>query len=137
MTMSAANADAKLNADLNTGTGYLMLHVGNPGADGTANEAQKPSAAGDIVRKALSMAAAGAHATNDEASSISDAAVSWAGADIATGQEISYATIWDAESAGNLLHIFAITTPKTTGSDGVTIDAGDLEVALDVFAKPA
>jgi hypothetical protein len=137
MTMSYAAAVAKLDEDLANGTPYLMLHIGSPGADGTANEAQKPSAAGDIVRKALSMAAAGAHATNDEASSVSDAAVSWAGADIATGQEISYATIWDAESAGNLLHIFAITTPKTTGSDGVTVPAGDLEVAISVFAKPA
>jgi len=136
MTMSAANADAKLNADLNTGTGYLMLHIGSPGADGTANEAQKPAAAGDIDRKSISVGSPENHPSNTERRVLSDAAVSWAGTDIASGQEITHATIWSASSGGTLLYAFAVTTPKTTGSDGVTIASGDLEVAITVFAKP-
>ena len=136
MTLSATNADAKLNADLNTGTGYLWLHTATPGAAGTLAVAQT-SVPADIVRKAISVGAPGNHATNTERRVLSDAAVSWAGADIASGQEITHASIWSAVSAGTVLYIFPITTPKTTGSDGVTIATGDLEVALTVFAKPA
>lgn len=135
MAMSYANAIAKLDADLNTGTGYLMLHVGNPGYDGTANEAQKPAAAGDIDRKAISVGAAANHPTNTEVRVLSDAAIEWSGSEIASGQEISYGSIWSAVSGGNLLYVFSITTPKTTGSDGVTVASGDLEVAISVFAK--
>lgn len=134
MAMSATNADAKLNADLNTGTGYLMLHVGNPGADGTANKAQKPSAAGDIVRKAISVGTP----TNGTLERIvtSDAEISWSGTEIAAGQQISHFSIWSAASSGNVLYIAAVDTPKTTGSDGVVIASGDLEVAIGVFATP-
>jgi len=135
--MSAAKADVILNADLQNGTPYVMLHVGDPSYNGTANEAQKPSAAGDIARKAATFGAAANHAENTERTAVTTADIEWSGAEIDASQEITHFSVWDAETAGNLLHVAAVTTPKTTGSDGVTIATGDLEVAITVYAKPA
>ncbi len=137
MSMSYSKANAVLDACLYTpATPYVMLHTGNPGADGTANEAQKPSAGGDIVRKAATFGEA--VAGTGEQVSATTADIIWSGAEIDTGQEISYFSIWDAETNGNCLFIATIDTPKTTGSDGVTMNSGDLDVALTVFAvEPA
>lgn len=135
MSMSAANADAKLNADLNTGTGYLMLHTGSPGADGTANEAQKTGPA-DIDRKAISVGSPENHPSNTERRVLSDAGVTWSGSEILSGQTITHFSIWSAVSGGTLLYLSTVGVSKTTGSDGVTIASGDIEVAIGVFAKP-
>lgn len=139
MAFSAALADIVLGAYFSGvgATPYVMLHTGSPGAAGTANEAQKPAAAGDIDRKAASYGAPENHPSNTERRTLSDAAVEWDGTEIASGQEITHITVWDADTAGNLLSIFAVTTPKTTGSDGVSIASGELEEAITVFAKPA
>ena len=137
MSMSAARADTTLTAALKGGaTPHVWLHVGSPGADGTANVAQISEA--NIARKAVSFGAIGNHATNNERRVLSDtAAVEWTGAQIAAAQEITHFSIWSALSDGNIEFIAAVTTPKTTGSDGVSIAIGDLEVAIGVFAKPA
>jgi hypothetical protein len=136
MSLSADRADATLNDALSGGTPFLWLHTGSPGADGTANVAQT-SVPANIDRKAVSFAVAGNHATNIERRSLSNTAVSWSGAEIAAGQEITHFSIWSLVSAGQVEFIDAVPVPKTTGSDGVTIDSGDIEVALEVFAKPA
>lgn len=135
MSMTYAQANAKLDGDLYTpATPFVMLHVGNPGADGVANEAQ--AAAGDIVRKAATFGQA--VAGTGEQISTTTAAIEWSGAEIAAGQEITYISVWDASTGGNVKYITAVDTPKTTGSDGVTIPTGDLDVAIEVFAvEPA
>jgi hypothetical protein len=135
--MSYAKANAVLNAALYApATPYVMLHVGDPGAAGPANEAQKPSEAGDIDRKAATFGEAAAGTGEQVSTTTAD--IDWSGAEIATGQEITHFSIWDAETAGDCLFIAAVDTPKTTGSDGVTIATGDLEVALGVYAvEPA
>lgn len=136
MSMSYTKANAVLDATLYSGTPYVMLHVGNPGAAGTDNEAQKPAAAGDIVRKAATFGEA--EAGTGEQVSVNTAAIEWSGAEIDSAQEITHFSIWSAETAGTCLFIAAVDTPKTTGSDGVTIEIGSLEVAIGVYAvEPA
>ena len=137
MSMSATLADACLTEALKgASTPHVWLHIGNPGSAGTANVAQLSAA--NIVRKTVSFGAIGNHATNDERRVLSDtAAVEWTGAQIDAAQEITHFSIWSALTAGDCEFIAAVTTPKTTGSDGVTIAIGDLEVAIGVFAKPA
>jgi hypothetical protein len=136
MPMSAARADENLN-DAYTGaaTPFLQLHIGDPGVNGTANIAQTDAPA-NIDRKAVSFGAVGNHATNIERRVLNDAEVSWSGAEIAAAQEITHASIWSASTAGQVEDIVALATPKTTGSDGVTVAVGDLEVAYTVYAKP-
>ena len=135
MTLAYGKADAILNADLQNGTPYIMLHVGDPGDAGTANEAQL--SASDIVRKACTFGAAANHAENTERVAANTVAIEYSGAEIDASQEITHFSVWSASEAGTCTHISAITTPKTTGSDGVTIAIGDLTVALSVYAKPA
>ena len=57
MSMSYKSADDCLNTKLrNTATPHLLLHTGNPGADGTANIA-KVGTTTDISRKAITFSA--------------------------------------------------------------------------------
>jgi len=131
MSMSYEKANTILNADLRDGSPHLMLHTGDPGNAGTANGAQVGTA--DIARKPVTMGTAVASTTATEQISENTADVSWAGTEIDSGQSISHFTIWDATTAGNVLYIATIQTAKTTGSDGVTVSAGDLEVAISVY----
>ena len=144
MTMSYQAADDVLNLKLRSGaTPYILLHTGNPGADGTANIAQVDDGSGgteNIARKAIVFGDAPAnHAENDERFVKNTAVVEWSGAEIDPSQEITHITIWDNndDDFTQVEFIFAATTPKITGSDGVKIGIGDVEVALSVFAKPA
>lgn len=138
MTLAYGAADVILNALLQNGTPYIMLHIGDPGDAGTANEAQVTDGeAADIARKACTFGAAANHSENTERVAKNTVAIEYSGAEIDASQEISYFSVWDAETGGNCKFIDNITTPKTTGSDGVTIAIGDLEVALSVYAKPA
>ena len=132
--MSAAAADAVLTANYGSGA-YVQLHIGNPGAAGTANIAAKGG--GNAPRKQAAFGSVGSHPSNTERRVLSSGAVSWAGTDIDAAQEITHISLWSAATGGDVFDIAALTTPKTTGSDGVTIDAGDLEIAIGVFAKPA
>jgi len=137
MAMSYQNADAKLNADLRGGaTPHLWLHTGDPGAAGPGNVAQVSSA--DIARKALTFGDAPAnHPSNTERRVLNTADAEWTGAQVDASQEIQYFSIWSALTAGTLLYLAAVGTAKTTGSDGVTVPTGDLEVAIGVYVKPA
>ncbi len=140
MTMSYQRANDTLNAALRGGaTPHLWLHTGDPGAAGTAAVAQQVGPA-NIERKELTFADAPAnHAVEDERFVLNTAAVEWAGAEITTGQNITHFSIWDDDDGGATQPEFiaAITTPKVTGSDGVRVAIGDLEVALEVHVKPA
>lgn len=140
-TFSADHADAILNADYVNGTPHVLLHTGDPGADGTANVAQYDDGGGNapIVLKEASFAAPSNHPTNTERRVLSDADIEWSGSEINAGQEITHFTIWDGSDGpgtDTVLNIASVETPKTTGSDGVVIASGDLEVAITVHAKP-
>lgn len=136
MTMTHQRADTSLTAALKgEATPHIWLHTGSPGAAGTASVAQLSAA--DIVRKAISFGAIGNHAANVERRVLSDGAVAWTGAQIDATQEITHFSIWSALEEGTPEFISTVTTPKTTGSDGVTIAVGDIETAITVFVKPA
>lgn len=136
MTMSHQHADVVLTAAYKgASTPHLLLHIGNPGADGTANIAQISES--NIARKPIAFGSIANHAENTERRILSDGAVAWTGAQIDASQEITHFSLWSALTEGTLLDVNAVTTPKITGSDGVTIASGDIEVAISVFAKPA
>ena len=131
MALSFEEANILLDAKLKNGTPHLMLHTGDPANDGDENEAQVGTV--DIARKPVTMGTAVASTTATEQIAKNTAAVEWAGTEIDSAQSITHFSIWDATTAGNVLHIATITTSKTTGSDGVTVGTSDLEVAISVY----
>lgn len=137
MTMSYQRADDTLNDALRgEATPHLWLHTGSPGAAGTENVAQYDLA--NIARKAVTFGDVPAnHATNMERFVETTATVEWSGTEIDPGEEITHFSIWSAESGGQPEFISTIHDgPKTTGSDGVTVAVGGIEVAISVFVKP-
>ena len=105
-----ANAwlDALGNAtSFSVATPYIKLHVGDPGASGTANPAV------ETTRKAASFGAASAGAI------ASDAAVTWT--NIAGSEDATHFTVWDNVSAGNFLFSGTITGNPYTAGDTYTI----------------
>jgi len=106
------------NSSFSVGTAYVKLHVGDPGANGTAN------AATETTRKAASFAAASA------GSIASDAAITWT--NIAGSQDATHFTAWDNVSAGNFLFSGTITANAYSAGDTFTISSGALTVSLTV-----
>ena len=76
---------------------YIKLHVGDPGAAGTAN----PSAVTTRQSATFSAASAGAIALSNSPAFT-----------MTTTETISHISVWDASSAGNLLWTAALTTSK-------------------------
>jgi hypothetical protein len=95
---------------------YVKLHVGDPGAAGTANPAT------EVTRKAVSFSAASAGALT------SDADISWT--NITGNQDANHFTCWDNISAGNFLFSGTIVAGAYTAGDTYTISAGNLTVSL-------
>lgn len=135
MSMTHQRADTTLTAALKGGaTPHVWLHTGSPGAAGTANVAQVSAA--NIARKSVTFGTIGNHATNTERTVLSSTLVEWTGAQIDASQNITHFSIWSASSGGNPEFISTVYEAKTTGSDGVSISIGDIEVAISVFVKP-
>ena len=99
-------------------TAYIKLHVGDPGANGTANPAT------ETTRKSISFAAA------SSGSIASDADISWT--NIAGSQDATHFTAWDNISAGNFLFSGTITGNAYTAGDTYTISSGNLSASLTV-----
>ena len=95
---------------------YVKLHVGDPGAEGTAN------AATETTRKEVTFASA------SSGSIASDAAVTWT--NIAGSQDATYFTAWDNASAGNFLFSGTITGNAYVAGDTYTIPSGSLTASL-------
>jgi hypothetical protein len=139
MSMSWKRANDTLTAALGGGaTPHILLHTGDPGPNAASNVAQYDSS--PIARKAIAFGdGPEAHPSNTEQRALNTAgaepAVEWTGSQIDAAQEITHFSIWSASTAGQVEFIAAVATPKTTGSDGVRIGIGDIEVAIGVFAK--
>lgn len=97
---------------------YVKLHVGDPGANGTAN------AATETTRKACTFAAASGGSIS------SDADVTWT--NIAGSQDATFFTAWDNASAGNFLFSGTMTGNAYTAGDTFTIPSGSLTASLTV-----
>ena len=97
---------------------YVKLHVGAPGALGTANPAI------ETTRKAVSFgaASAGVLTSND--------AITWT--NIAGSQDANHFTCWDNLTAGNFLFSGTITGNAYTAGDTYTISSGNLSASLTV-----
>ena len=135
MSMSHQRADATLTSALKGGaTPHIWLHTGNPGVAGNLNVAQVDEE--DIVRKPVTFGTIGNHPDNTERRVLSSTKVEWTGGQIDHSQEITHFSIWSALTNGTPEFVAAVAVAKTTGSDGVAIEIGDLEVAIEVFAKP-
>ena len=118
-----ANAwfDALGNAtSFSVATVYIQLHIGDPGAAGTANTAT------ETTRKSCSFAAASGGAI------ASDADVTWT--NIAGSQDATHFSLWDASSSGNFLGSGTITANAYSAGDTYTIPSGQLTLSLTVAA---
>ena len=99
-------------------TAYVKLHVGDPGANGTANPAT------ETTRKAVSFSAASVGLLT------SDAAITWT--NIAGSEDATYFTARDSLTTGNFLFSGTITGNPYTAGDTYTIPSGSLTVSLTV-----
>ena len=99
-------------------TVFIKLHVGDPGANGTANPAT------ETTRKSVSFGAASAGAI------ASDADISYT--NIAGSQDATHFTAWDSLTAGNFLFSGTITANPYTAGDTYTISSGNLSASLTV-----
>lgn len=97
---------------------YIKLHIGDPGANGTANPAT------ETTRKAVSFAVASA------GSIVSDADITWT--NISGSEDATHFTAWDNLSAGNFLFSGTITGNPYTAGDTYTITSGSLTASLTV-----
>jgi hypothetical protein len=97
-------------------TSYIQLHVGDPGANGTANTAT------ETTRKSLSMEAAASAATEN------DAQIVWT--NIAGSETATHFSIWDAATSGNFLWSGTVTANSYTAGDTVIVDVGDLDISM-------
>jgi hypothetical protein len=95
---------------------YVKLHVGDPGANGTANPAT------ETTRKAASfgVASAGVLTSDDD--------VTWT--NIAGSQDANHFTAWDSLTTGNFLFSGTITANPYDAGDTYAIDAGNLTASL-------
>lgn len=106
------------NTSFGVAVPYVKLHVGDPGAAGTANPAT------ETTRKSISFAVASAGAI------ASDADISWT--NISGSQDATHFTVWDDVSAGNFLFSGSVTAGAFTAGDTYTITSGNLSASLTV-----
>ena len=121
--LSSYLANAFLNSvgnatSFSVSTAYVKLHIGDPGANGTAN------AATETTRKAVSFGAAGS------GSMANDADLTWTA--ISGSEDATYFTAWDASTAGNFLFSGTISGNAYTAGDTYTIPSASLTVALTI-----
>lgn len=97
---------------------YIKLHIGDPGASGTANPAD------ETTRKTVSFGSATAGTLT------SDADVSWT--NITGSQDATFFTAWDAATSGNFLFSGTVTGNAYTSGDTLTISSGTLTASLTI-----
>jgi hypothetical protein len=115
--MATGLSEFQANTFLNTvGTAYIQLHVGEPGAAGTANGAT------ETTRKEVTFASA------SSGSIASNSAATWT--NISGSQDATHFTAWSAISAGNFLFSGTITGNPYTAGDTYTIASGSLTASL-------
>lgn len=99
---------------------YMQLHIGDPGAAGTANTATETS------RKSVSFGAAAA------GSMANDVAITWVA--IAGSQDATHFSLWDAATAGVFVGSGTITANAYTAGDTYNIAIGAATLSLAVAA---
>lgn len=122
---SAATANAILNALTgraawtNPTALYIKLHIGDPGAAGTAN------AATNTTRQQATFG------TDAASGAISNtAAVTWTS--VAGSEDYTHFSAWDNVSAGSFQFSGTVTANAVSAGDTFTIAIGDLDVTLGI-----
>lgn len=113
--MSAARANAAIDAAVALGT-WIKLHVGDPGAAGTAN------AAGETTRKQASFAAASG------GSAASNADLEWP--NVSTSEDVTHFSMWTASSGGTFLWSGTITANALTAGDTLKAASGGIVLSV-------
>ena len=125
--LAAATANAVLDALCRSVTWtdpagvWIQLHVGDPGAAGTANTAVET----DRTQAVFGSAAASGAISNT-------VALTWSS--VAGTEDFTHYSAWDASSSGNFLFSGTVTANSVTAGDDFTIPVGDLDVTLTPVA---
>jgi hypothetical protein len=100
---------------------YIQLHVGDPGAAGTANAA---------VETDRSQAVFGTNAANSAGSSTisNTATATWTG--VGGTEDYTHYSAWSASTSGTFLFSGTVTANAVTIGDNFTIPIGDLDLAV-------
>lgn len=114
--------DALLNSVAYDGPAqlFIQLHIGDPGAAGTANVAVET----DRDEVTFSASSGGA-ITNDNAPQ-------WDV--VAAAEDYTHISVWDASTAGNFLFSATLTANAVGAGDTFIIAAGDLDITLGAVA---
>lgn len=106
------------NSSFAVGAVYIKLHIGDPGANGTANPAT------ETTRQTASFGA------SSSGTLTSDADITWT--NIAGSQDATFFTAWDSATTGNFLFSGSITGNAYTAGDTYVIPSGSLTVSLTI-----
>jgi len=115
--MSAAAANTALDT-LGSTYPWIKLHVGDPGAAGTANPAV------ETTRKQATFSAASAGAKTTSAD------LQWT--NVAGSEDYTHYSAWTASTAGTFGFSGTVTANAVTSGDSFTIPAGDFDLSLPV-----
>lgn len=125
--LGSATASGILNELCNSGSWtiptsfWVRLHIGDPGAAGTANTAV------NATRQLASFASAAAGSTTTVAD------ITWTS--VSTTESYSHVAFWDASTGGVLLATDNLeVTRGLTAGDNFTIAAGDIDISIAAIA---
>lgn len=120
--IAAELLDAFLNADAYTGPAavFVKLHIGDPGAAGTANPAT------ETTRQAVTFGVASGGAIAN------DADVTWTA--VAGSEDFTHYSLWSDVSAGSFLFSGTVTADAVTAGNDFTIASGDLDITITGLA---
>lgn len=104
---------------------FVQLHVGDPGAAGTANKDTN-----NLVRKAVSFGAAAA------GSMANDVAITWAGVATNDPTDDTHYSLWDnvTDGAGTFLYSGVITANPVSDGDTLTFAIGQFVLSFPIAA---
>ncbi len=100
---------------------YVKLHVGDPGAAGTANPATNTTR----QRATFGSAASGGLISNT-------VALTWT--NVSGTEDYTHYSVWDSATVGTFLFSGTVTANAVTTGDNFTIPIGDLDLAIPVAA---
>ncbi|MFD5697448.1 phage tail fiber protein [Streptomyces lasiicapitis] len=121
MSVGFSTAAANTHLD-NQGSAYswIKLHVGDPGAAGTAN------AAAETTRKQATWGSASGAAKTTSADLV------WT--NVAGTEDYTHFSMWTASTAGSFGGSGTVTANAVVSADTFTIPAGELDLTLPVAA---
>lgn len=126
--MASATANAVLNAYFNQTNItaptaiWIQLHIGDPGAAGTANVAS------NTTRKDITSAIAAASG----GAVTSDTLVSWTS--VPASEDYTHWSLWSASTAGTFYWSGTMTANAVTTGDTFNLAVGDIDVAISSVA---